>query len=79
MENFLAATELRNAAAIQHRDALGERESFVAIMGNQNYRHAQTLHGAIKIPQQGLPAGGVQCGERFIEEQQVGLEYQRAG
>jgi len=69
VKNFLAAAELHDAAAIQHRDGLGERESFVAIMGNQNDSYSQPLHGAVKVPQQGLPAGRVQCSERFIEKQ----------
>ena len=50
---------------------VGECESFFPVMGDKDRRNSGFFEDTLKIVQQFFPAGGIQGGERLIEQQQL--------
>src|SRR5690348_17186459 len=62
----------------QHRDPARERDQRVEIVGHHHHREAQLLPQLLDEVNEALAAVGIETRRRLVEEQQLGLERQRA-
>jgi hypothetical protein len=70
--------DLLDAALVQHRNPVGEREGFFLIVADEQKSDA---HAALEVFELGahlLAQTRVQCGERLVQQQHVRLDDQRA-
>ena len=63
------AAELPDAAPEQQGGALRERGGFVAVVGDEQDGRRRTVEGSPQVRDEVGPGGGVQPGERLVEQQ----------
>ena len=79
LEDFLGRRELRDASRAHDRDPRRALDRFLEVVGYEDERGAE---GTLELDQLRPHRGAklrVEGGERFIEEQDVGLEHEGAG
>ena len=73
-----AGRPLQQAAGLHHAHAVGEGERFFLVVGDQQRRDAQLPQQLAQVLAQAAAQVGVEAGEGFVEQQQVGPRRERA-
>src|ERR1043166_5357983 len=77
-KNLLHRAALAHPSGIEEREMVAERERLDAIMRHQQGGDLQLDQPAPKLSAQLFPRWSIECGERFVEEEQARAADQRA-
>ncbi len=69
---------LLQAAAIHHRDLVGQRQRLGLVVGDIDEGDAGAALQLLELDAHALAQLGVEIGQRLVEQQDVGLDHQRA-
>ena len=72
-------SRLQRAAAVQDRDAVGQRRRLVEIVRDQHDRHRERAAQRGQLAIELVPRHAVDGGERFVEQQHLRVARERAG
>src|SRR5690606_20768143 len=70
---------LLNAAAAHHHDPVGHGERFILVVGDVDKRDAQGVLQRLDLKLDLLAKLEVQCAQRLVEQEHLGLHHQRPG
>ena len=76
MEDARRGVELDDPSGHQHRDPVGQRLRFAPVVGDQDRGDAIVAQDGPHVRQQRGPGRRVEPGERFVEQQHLGLEHE---
>src|SRR4030095_1628264 len=76
--HLFRGVELLDPAPMKYGDPIGHRERLGLVMGDVDHRHAEPLMEPPDLELHLLAQLLVQCSERFVHQDQLGLEYERA-
>ena len=72
--------DVHQPGVVHHHDPVGQRQRLGLVVGDVEHRGVgQRLLEALQLGEHGLTQLRVQRGERFVEQQHLGLDRQRAG
>ena len=71
--------ELLDAAVVHDHDQVGHGHRLALVVGDQDGGDAETLLQQPQLHLHGLAQLGVEGGQRFVEQEQLGLDGERAG
>jgi hypothetical protein len=77
--NIGGLANLDDLAVIEHRDAIGHRQSFALVMGDEDEGDAELLLQRLQLLLHLLPELQVERAERLVEEQHLRVVHQGAG
>ena len=75
----VGGADLLDAAAAQHGDAVAEIEGFVLLVRDEQRRDPHPLDQRPQLPARPLTEGGIEVGQRLVEQQHPRLRGQRPG
>ena len=78
MKDLLRRADLHDAAGVDHRDAVGERQRLLAIVRHVHRRDADALLQRAQLVPQLEPHLVVEIRHRLVEQQQARIDRQRA-
>ena len=76
--NLFGRAHLLQAALVHDAQPVGERERFFLIVSDEQERDADAALDGFQLGADLLAKVGVERGERFVEQQNVGFQYQRS-
>lgn len=78
-EDLIDGTGLADRAVEEEDDPIGKVKRLITVMGDEDHRTAGIVDPAAQVVEQRTAAGGVEGGQRLIQEQDERLEGQGAG
>jgi hypothetical protein len=74
----VGCADLLDTAVVHHHHAVGHLECLFLVVGDEHAGHVQLVVQAAQPAPQFLAHFGIECAERFVEQQHLGLDGQRA-
>ena len=75
---LLGSADLLDAALVHHRDPVGHHQRLVLVVGHEHERDPHALLQVLELDLHLLAQLGVERRHRLVEQQQLGLEHERA-
>ena len=75
---FLGACDLDQPAMVHHRDAVRHGKRFGLVVGDEHGRDPQPPLEGANFAAHLAAQGGIQIGQRFVKQQQIGFDHARA-